>query len=97
MIQTDVIKHIAAKLKENGFTDTDTQVLMLAEETGEFVGAYRRYTNRARRKGTLEAVHEELADIIIGALCVAEFMEVDINAVIQDKLVRILNRGWRNE
>lgn len=96
MIDTSMVKLIVQELKEHGFTDTDGQVLMLAEEVGEFVGAYRRYVGKARRMGNFDDVEKELADVVIGALCVAQYLEMDINTAIDKKLRIIFSRGWRD-
>ena len=96
MIDTTVINTIVANLKAHGFNDTDGQVLMLAEEVGEFVGAYRRYVGKARRQGSFEDMQAELADIIIGGLCVAQYLNIDINTAIDSKLSIIFARGWRD-
>jgi NTP pyrophosphatase (non-canonical NTP hydrolase) len=85
-------------LRRNGF-DADQavnrQVLGLAEEAGEFVGAYRRWSGQARRSGTAEEMYEELADVIITAFVTACELGVDIDAVIASKLRKIHTRGWR--
>jgi NTP pyrophosphatase (non-canonical NTP hydrolase) len=93
-----VAHEIAIKLHENGWKkgDVDAQILMLAEEVGEVIGAYRRATGRARRTDTMEHVHEELADVIIGAYVVAHEMNFDLNQAIDDKLAIVFSRGWRD-
>lgn len=91
---------IVQRLRENGF-DADTavnrQVLNLAEETVEFVGAYRRWAGQARRSGTAEEMHAELADVVITAYVTAEEMGFDLDAAIDAKLQKIHTRGWREE
>jgi NTP pyrophosphatase (non-canonical NTP hydrolase) len=90
---------IADNLRRNGFdpaSAVNRQVLGLAEETGEFVGAYRRWSGQARRTGTAEEMHEELADVIITAFVTAHELGVDIQAVIAAKLRTIHTRGWRD-
>lgn len=89
---------IADRLRANGFDPAQAvnrQVLGLAEEVGEFVGAYRRWSGQARRSGTVEEVHEELADVIITAFVTAHELGVDIQQVIAAKLDIIHTRGWR--
>jgi NTP pyrophosphatase (non-canonical NTP hydrolase) len=91
-------EYIADQLRRNGFDPADAvnrQVLNLAEEAGEFVGAYRRWTGQARRTGTAAAMHEELADVIITAFVTAHELGVDIDQVIAIKLHKIHTRGWR--
>lgn len=89
------IDALAENLRAAGFTDDVTQVLMVAEEAGEFVGAFRRFTGRARRSGTFEEMAAELADVVIGAACCARFVGVDLDAEIARKLDKVFSRGWR--
>lgn len=76
------------------------QVLCLAEEVGEFVGAWRRYSGNARRTGTWEAMVTELADVIVTAYVMAEIVtanteNITIHDIIKSKLEVIYSRGWR--
>lgn len=82
-------------LAENGFADRDGQVLNLAEEVGEFVGAYRRWTDRARRSDTLDHVEEELADVVITAFVTAAVLDIDIEKAVDAKVGVVLTRGWK--
>jgi NTP pyrophosphatase (non-canonical NTP hydrolase) len=100
-ITGDLPRHaalIVGHLRCNGFDPkhaVNRQVLALAEEVGEFVGAYRRWSGQARRTDTAEHVHEELADVIITAFVTARELGVDIDAVVGAKLATIYTRGWR--
>lgn len=80
---------IVERLREH-FPDTDLsqqQVLCLAEEAGEFVGAYRRWAGMARRTGSWEDVKAELADVTITAYVTAELLGVaDALESIRDSL-----------
>lgn len=71
------------------------QVLCLAEETGEFVGAYRRWAGLARRNGTWEDVKAELADVAITAYVTAAVLGIDLDKAWREKAAKILARGWR--
>lgn len=87
-------------LRSNGFDGehaVNRQVLALAEEVGEFVGAYRRWSGQARRTGTAREMHEELADVVITAFVTAHELGVDIEPVIAAKLAIIHTRGWREQ
>jgi NTP pyrophosphatase (non-canonical NTP hydrolase) len=89
---------ISECLRRNGFDPEQAvarQVLNLAEEVGEFVGAYRRWTGQARRSGTAEDMWAELADVVITAFVTAHELEIDLHAVITAKLHTIHTRGWR--
>lgn len=97
--------HLAARARElvghlraNGFDaegGVNRQVLNLAEEVGEFVGAYRRWTGQARRTGTEAEVHAELADVVITAYVTAAELDMDLDAAIKAKLDVVFSRGWR--
>lgn len=89
-------KNIAEALEENGLDPSaDIQTITLMEEVGEFAGAYRRATGRARRTDTLEHAYEELADVVIVAYVIANALEIDLDQEIQKKLDIVFSRGWR--
>jgi NTP pyrophosphatase (non-canonical NTP hydrolase) len=95
-ISAEIVKNLMA----NGF-DTDQsdnrQVLTLAEEVGEFVGAYRRWSGQARRTDTFDHVTEELADVIITAYVTAHQLNINLDLAVHDKVQAIFTRGWREE
>ncbi|GLY90291.1 MazG-like family protein [Actinoallomurus iriomotensis] len=67
---------IAVRLREH-FPDTDLaqqQMLCLAEEAGEFAGAYRRWAGMARRTGSWDDVTAELADVVVTAYVAANVL-----------------------
>ncbi|MUN38720.1 hypothetical protein [Actinomadura litoris] len=72
------------------------QVLALAEEAGEFVGAYRRWAGMARRTGDFSDVQDELADVVITAYVTAHVLNIDLDAAWRAKARHILTRGWRD-
>jgi NTP pyrophosphatase (non-canonical NTP hydrolase) len=89
---------IVARLRDNGFPAegaAQRQVLTLAEEVGEFVGAYRRWSGQARRTGSAEDVRAELADVVITAYVTAAELGIDLDRAIAAKLEVIFTRGWR--
>lgn len=71
----------------------DAQVFVLAEEVGEFIQEWRRYTRRARTEGTLVRLFEELADVIISAEVFAALEGVDLDSCVAAKLEAIVERG----
>jgi NTP pyrophosphatase (non-canonical NTP hydrolase) len=94
----ELARVITAHLHANGFPaegGANRQVLALAEECGEFVGAYRRWSGQARRTGTAEEMQAELADVVITAFVTAEELGIDLDKVITDKAGVVLTRGWR--
>src|SRR5207245_2077379 len=72
------------------------QVLALAEEAGEFVGAYRRWAGMARRTGAWAEVTAELADVVITAYLTAHVLGIDLEAACQHKAHTIRSRGWKD-
>jgi NTP pyrophosphatase (non-canonical NTP hydrolase) len=90
---------IADQLRRHGFdpaTAAGRQVLALAEECGEFVGAYRRWSGQARRTGTRAEMAAELADVVLVAFVTAEELGVDLDTEITAKLADMFTRGWRD-
>ncbi|WP_163549465.1 MazG nucleotide pyrophosphohydrolase domain-containing protein [Candidatus Frankia nodulisporulans] len=84
---------------DNAFAGSDPrirQTLALAEETGEFVQAARRYLGLARRTGDLDQVAAELADVVITAFVTARTFGIDLPAQITTKAGVIVTRGWRD-
>jgi NTP pyrophosphatase (non-canonical NTP hydrolase) len=87
---------IMAECREHGAGGTEqSQLMALAEETGEFVGAMRRWKGLARRRGTEQEAKDELADVIISAYAMAEVMGWDVEQITSAKLEKILTRGWK--
>ena len=72
------------------------QVLALAEEAGEFVGAYRRWIGMARRTGPWADVPAELADVVITAYITAHALGIDLDAAVTAKARVIFTRGWKD-
>ncbi len=88
-----VARYVAAGFPRDGMLVMQT--LTLAEESGEAVGAIRRYTGRARRTGTLEDVGHELADVVLTAHTVALLLGIDLDAAIAEKAAIVLSRPPR--
>lgn len=70
------------------------QVLCVAEEAGEFVGATRRYLGLARRTGLEEDMAAELADVVIASFTAAAALGIDLEQSIVEKLDKVFSRGW---
>lgn len=87
---------IMRKCRENGAGGTEqAQIMALAEEAGEFVGAMRRWRGMARRSGTEAEAQAELADVIMSAYAMADVLGWDVDEIIQAKLKKVLSRGWK--
>lgn len=95
---TEIADKLAATLEKEwlpaGGDFLDIQALCIAEEAGELVGAYRRFSGKARRKGSLEDVRNEIADVLITTSIFARLLGIDIDAAVEDKLDIIYSRGW---
>lgn len=74
----------------------DAQAMKLAEEVGEFAGAYNRWRGWARRDGSMADVLEELSDVIISAFAMFAIMDFDAQVYIKDKLTKVITRGYVN-
>jgi NTP pyrophosphatase (non-canonical NTP hydrolase) len=90
---------IAASLAPHFPADTlaHQQVLALAEETGEFTAAYRRWAGLARRTGTRHDMTAELADVAVTAYVTAAVLGIDLDTAIPAKTAVIFARGWRDQ
>lgn len=89
---------IVDQIRMKGFTkeaQPDRAALAVVEESGEFIGAYRRWTGQARRTGPESAVIEELADVVISAYAMAAEHGWDLNEAVTNKLHIAFARGWR--
>jgi NTP pyrophosphatase (non-canonical NTP hydrolase) len=95
---TDLAAEISLHLADHFSEDTACvqQALALAEEAGEFVGAFRRWAGLARRTGTWADMVAELADVVITAYVTADVLGIDLDAAITAKSAVILARGWRD-
>jgi len=93
-----VAQFVMSKCRENNAGGTEqSQVYALGEETGEFVGAMRRWRGMARRTGTEQDAQAELADVILSAYGMADVMGWDIDRILNAKIEKILTRGWKTE
>jgi NTP pyrophosphatase (non-canonical NTP hydrolase) len=82
----DLAVEITERIREH-FPDTDLavqQVLCLAEEAGEFVGAYRRWAGMARQSSPWSDVQAELADVVVTTYVTAHIFGIDIDAMQLD-------------
>lgn len=85
------------ELENAGFvSDVEpNQIYNLAEEVGEFVGAYRRWKGLARRSGSFDDVRHELADVVITAYVMAAVLDIDLAIALREKFSIIFSRGFR--
>jgi NTP pyrophosphatase (non-canonical NTP hydrolase) len=71
------------------------QAMCVAEEGGEFLKATRRHLGLSRKDptGAFDEMTEELADVIISAMCAAHVFGIDIEDAIDMKIAKIESRG----
>ena len=67
----------------------------VAEEAGEFVGAFNRFSGTSRRTGTKDEMAKELADVVLTAYMAADVLGIDLDAVVAEKAEIMRNRGWK--
>lgn len=87
---------LTAAFDGSALSSTNRQALALAEECGEFVGAYRRWSGQARRNGATAAgrreMEMELADVVITAYITAAALGFDLDARVAEKLALVRER-----
>jgi NTP pyrophosphatase (non-canonical NTP hydrolase) len=94
----EAAEEIMARCAGNNAGGTEqAQIMALAEETGEFVGAMRRWRGMARRNGTEAEAQAELADVVISAFGMADVMGWNLETLVEAKLDKIFNRGWKED
>lgn len=71
-------------------------ILELSAKSGEFIGAYNRFTGTSRRLGTYEEMAIALGWVILAAYNVSVVLNIDLNADINNKLIKMNSRGWKN-
>ncbi|MCO6011541.1 hypothetical protein NE236_41980 [Actinoallomurus purpureus] len=74
-----VVTHLAANFPADQLPHQ--QIFCLAEEAGEFVGAYRRWAGMARRRGPWDDVRMELADVVLTAHVAALVLDIAPDAL----------------
>lgn len=87
---------LASTFDASSLETTNRQALALAEECGEFIGAYRRWSGQARRNGATakgrREMEVELADVVITAYVTAAALGFDLDARVAEKLAIIRER-----
>jgi hypothetical protein len=59
--------------------ENERQTLCVAEEAGELIGAYRRWSGRARRRGPWDEVCKEFADVVLTSYITAAALGVPLD------------------
>lgn len=93
-ITTDIRRRVAEFFSEDD--EQPRHVMCVAEKTGEFVQAWRRYYGWARRSGTLGEVSAEWADIIISAFIAADVIGIDPLKSLNAAIEKVYTRGWKD-
>lgn len=93
-------QNYVAKMKQlRGFNTTDKfyECCLLAEETGELISAVRKNS----KKGSIGSgsvpgdVREELADVLIYVLSLANIHEIDLEEAFRAKEEKNKQRSWK--
>lgn len=84
----------SGRYDNNPAMERNRHALCLAEEAGEVIGAYRRYTGQARRSGTREELEDELTDLILNAFGLAYLLDADPDVFMERKLGVQFERFW---
>lgn len=102
--QFDRLPEVAVQINHElalaGFPERESltrQMLAMGEETGEFLGAVRRFFGMARRAGTWEQVLGEWADVVITTFVTANILGISrsqMEAALAKKIDEIFTRGW---
>jgi NTP pyrophosphatase (non-canonical NTP hydrolase) len=95
LIADQLNKELDANLRDGEPSPLELHALQVAEEAGEAVGAYRRYSGTARRSGTLGELAKELADVLISTACFARRAGLSTEDIVGEKLTEIYARGWK--
>jgi NTP pyrophosphatase (non-canonical NTP hydrolase) len=66
----------------------------VAEETGEFVGAFNKFSGTSRQVSSHRKMAAELADVVIAAYMAAEVLGIDLNSEVTCKAEIMSARGW---
>ncbi len=100
-IDDDMIATIVEKINQAfpGRTAVEARcerVIKLGEEAGEAQGAALRLMGMTRRTGDTAELAEELADVVITALTVAQMFGIDMESAIRLKAEKVFARGFRD-
>lgn len=80
-------------IQKNGADAPLWQMIVLGEETGEAMEAFRKMNGQGRKVMTKEQFAQELADVIITVEVLALLTEVDLHKEVNKKLDAIEQRG----
>lgn len=87
----------AGVYEEDSTSEANRQIMALAAEAGEVIGAYLRYTGQARRSGSKEELEDELTDLILTAFATAYINGLNPDDFLERKLRVIFERGWKEQ
>ncbi len=96
-ILADLQTYVSALEKERGFADQTVieKCLLLGEEVGELFKAIRKAEGVATETGVVTGeVGEELADVLIMLLSVANHTDIDLELALRAKEEKNKTRSW---
>ncbi|MBU2235665.1 pyrophosphohydrolase, partial [Patescibacteria group bacterium] len=90
-------KYVSKMEDERGFSDESTiqKCLLLGEEVGELFKAVRKSENiKIDRNSDIGTIENELADVLIYLLVIANRYNIDLEKAFRDKEEINKNRNW---
>ncbi|MBU0613374.1 pyrophosphohydrolase [Patescibacteria group bacterium] len=96
-ILSDFQKYVSKMEDERGFSDESTiqKCLLLGEEVGELFKAVRKSENiKIDRNSDIGTIENELADVLIYLLVIANRYNIDLEKAFRDKEEINKNRNW---
>ncbi|MFH1534984.1 MAG: MazG nucleotide pyrophosphohydrolase domain-containing protein [Patescibacteria group bacterium] len=94
---SDFQKYVSKMEDERGFSDESTiqKCLLLGEEVGELFKAVRKSENiKIDRNSDIGTIENELADVLIYLLVIANRYNIDLEKAFRDKEEINKNRNW---
>lgn len=98
---SEVQTYIGKVLELRGFSGQSVQdkILLLTEELGELAKAIRKYSPNAsvdhQRLGNYDTVENEIADVFIVLISIANKLNIDIFKCLKEKEQKNINRVWK--
>ena len=81
--------------EKRGFTmEPDHIFMMLAEEVGEVAGELKRVWSKNYEKFAVEDLEDELADVMVLLLALANQFDIDMETAVRSKIGKDEGRNW---
>ncbi len=91
----EIQKQIHQMRLKRGFSMEPTQIFMLlTEEVGEVAGELKRIWSKNYEKFEIDALNDELADVLVLLLALANQFDIDMETAILQKIDKDGDRNW---